>query len=107
MSLTPEQTQALRVLVESSHDLQERLQQSTDAAGAAATLAAAAAKAGLAIDAAALGEHFAEGLRQAQSGGLRDEQLDAVSGGYFSPHSIQTAVLGIACRSRPGDEGRG
>ncbi len=96
MSLTPEQTQALRALIEKNPALVERLQQSDDPAGAAAALAAAAGEAGLTIDAAALREHFEQGM--SHTGSLSDEQLEAVAGGDIGGF-IQMSILtfGIGC----------
>jgi len=96
MSLTPEQTQALRALIEKNPALRERLQQSGDPAGAAATLAAAAGEAGLTIDAAALREHFEQGM--SQTGGLSDEQLEAVAGGDIGSFVTMSVLSGgLAC----------
>lgn len=93
MSISTEQTQALRALLANNPALQARLQQSGGPADAAALLSRAASEAGMTVDEAALREHFEQSTAQAQTDALSDEQLAAVAAGGMDRWSPLRSLL--------------
>ncbi|TXT39631.1 MAG: hypothetical protein FD135_2063 [Comamonadaceae bacterium] len=101
MSLSAPTLSALQALMTQDTALLAQVQATDDAAQAAATIAQAAARQGIAVSETDLHTHFSQARQAVADQSLSDGQLESVAGGItndqFAMLMASLMTLGIAC----------